>query len=266
MYKGIYPMHPSVILTAEYGSLLTNSSWRFVLKRFTFRRTETRFYRGGDMKKVTISAITLAFCLFCAHLEAAPTYSFVNITNNNAGDAAIGEAQLFVELFDLNNQANFAFTNIGPAASSITDVYFDNGSLLGIASIINTPTLVEFSQLATPPDLPGGNAVIPPFETTTGFSADSNPPVQPLGVNPGESLGIIFDLQGGHTFTDVLDELESGELRIGIHVQGYASGGSESFINNGIVDDDGVIPAPGALILCSIGASCLGWLRRRRML
>lgn len=219
------------------------------------------------MKKFTIVAIILAFCSFCAHIEAAPTYSFVNITNNNAGDAAIGEAQLFVELFDLGTQVNFAFTNTGPEASSITDVYFDDGSLLGIASIINTPTLVEFSQLATPANLPGGNTAIPPFETTAGFSADSDPPVQPLGVNPGESLGIIFDLQGGSTFADVLDDLASGELRIGIHVQGFASTGSEAFVNNGIVDGDGdpngKIPAPGALVLCSIGAGCLGWLRRR---
>lgn len=221
------------------------------------------------MKKTIMAAIALAFGLLCATAEAAPTYSFVNITNNNAGDAAIGEAQLFVELFDPGpGQINFTFSNIGPAASSITDVYFDNGTLLGIASIINTAGLVEFSQLASPPDLPGGNTVIPPFVTTSGFSADSDPPVQPLGVNPGESLGIIFDLQSGGVFADVLDELASGVLRIGIHVQGYASGGSESFINNGIVDGNGngVIPAPGALVLVGLGAGCVSWLRRRRTL
>jgi hypothetical protein len=219
------------------------------------------------MKKTIIAAITSALGLFCAHVEAAPTYSFVNITNNNAGDAAIGEAQLFVEIFDLGGgQMNFAFTNIGPAASSITDVYFNNGTLLGIASIVNTPGLVEFSQLAAPPDLPGGNLAVPPFVTTLGFSADSDPPVQPLGVNPGENLGIIFNLQSGGTFADVVGEIESGVLRIGIHVQGFSSGGSESFINNGIVNGNGVIPAPGALMLASIGAGCLSWLRRRKTL
>ena len=57
-----------------------------------------------------------------------------------------------------------------------------------------------------------------PFVTTLGFSADSDPPVQSLGVNPGESLGIIFDLQPGGTFADVVGELASGALRIGIHV------------------------------------------------
>lgn len=219
------------------------------------------------MKKSTIVVVILSLILLCAHVEAAPTYSFVNITNNNAGDAAIGEAQLFVELFDVGgNQVNFTFTNSGPEASSIADVYFDDGSLLGIAYIDNSDPGVQFSQNATPSELPGANSVIPIFETTADFSADSDTPVQSNGVNPGESLGITFDLQTGATFDDVINDLTSGDLRIGIHVQGFASGGSESFVNNGIVDGDGVIPAPGALLLCSIGAGCLGWLRRRRTL
>jgi hypothetical protein len=219
------------------------------------------------MKNVSIAIIVSAFGLFGARLEAAPTYSFVNITNNNAGDAAIGEAQLFVELFNPGpGQIDFAFTNIGPAASSITDVYFDDGALLGIASIVNTPGLVEFSQFASPPELPGGNTVTPPFVTTAGFSADSDPPVEPLGVNPGESLGVIFDLKPGKVFGDVVNNLASGELRIGIHVQGYASGGSESFINDGVVDGGEPVPLPGAIVLGAIGAGCVGWLRRRRKL
>jgi hypothetical protein len=207
------------------------------------------------MKKFTLAVIIMAFGLFCTHIEAAPTYSFT---------------QLFVEVFELTDQINFVFTNTGPDASSITDVYFDDGSLLGISTINNTPTLVEFSQLASPPDLPGGNNVIPPFVTTASFSADSDPPAQPLGVNPGESLEIIFDLQASGTFADVLTELESGELRIGIHVQGYASGGSESFVNNGTVDPPPEppcpIPAPGTLLLSSIGVGFVNWLRRHRTL
>ena len=219
--------------------------------------------------------ILLAFGLFCVSAQGAPTYSFVHIVEPGDGavqlaDGAIGEAQLSVEIFDMGTQVDFVFANAGPLASSITDVYFDDGTLLGIASITNTPTLVEFTQLAAPPDLPGGNNLVPPFVTTTGFSADSDPPAQPLGVNPGESLGITFDLMPGGTIADIIDELADGTLRIGIHVQGYASSGSEAFVNNGTVDPPtdppGVIPAPGAILLASIGAGCVSWLRRRRTL
>ena len=227
------------------------------------------------MKKIII-IIPLAFSLFCVAAKAGPTYSFTHIVETGDGptelaDGAIGEAQLFVELTDLvGSQVEFTFTNTGPEASSITDVYFDDGTLLGIASITNTVGLVEFSQFATPPDLPGGNNVVPAFETTAGFSADSDPPAQPLGVNPGEFLGITFDLQTGGDFDDILDELESGDLRIGIHVQGFASGGSESFINNGMFDPPPEppcpIPAPSALILGGIGAGLVNWLRKRRTL
>ena len=218
-------------------------------------------------KKLIIAVVVPVLALFCATVRAGPTYRFTNITNNSALDAAIGETQLFVEVIDLGGQVEFVFTNTGPQASSITDVYFDDGMLLGIASIANTPGLVEFSQFAAPPDLPGGNNAAPPFATTAGFSADSDPPTQPLGVNPGEFLGITFDLQAGGLFDDIVSELASGTLRIGIHVQGYSSGGSESFINNGIADGgNGVVPAPGAVLLGTIGVGVVSWLRRRKAL
>jgi hypothetical protein len=199
-----------------------------------------------DLSYVVIGLVLLSMSLSTG--LAAPTYTFINVTNNNVGDAAIGEAQLSVEILDEgSNQVQFLFSNSGPAASSITDVYFDDGSLLGIATILNEPG-VSFSAVASPPNLPGANNASPPFVTTAGFSADSDPPVQPYGVNPGEQLGITFDLQNLRFYDDVLDELASGALRIGLHVQGFSSGGSESFVNN-----PSVVPTPSALLLGSIG-------------
>jgi hypothetical protein len=218
------------------------------------------------MKKLIV-VIVPALTLFCATAEALPTYGFVNITNNNAGDAAIGEAQLFVELNNLGTQVEFHFTNTGPEASSITQVYFDDGVLSGIASIDNSSTGVSFSYPASSSVLPGGNTVSPPFVVTTGFSADSDSPTQPNGVNPGEYLGITFNISGD--FDDVVGDLASGDLRIGIHVQAFSSDGSESFINGDPINGNGgnhVIPAPGALLLGSIGAGFVGWLRRKRTL
>jgi len=219
------------------------------------------------VKRLLLIAVVLAIIAATTPVYANVTYTFYCISNNIASDAAIGEAQLFVDVSARgSNQVLFTFRNVGPAASSIADVYFDDGPLLGIAGLIDADdgtggdSGVDFSPLASPANLPSANNASPPFVTTAGFSADSDPPVQPNGVNPGEQLGIIFNLQSGKTYGNVLSDLESTGLRIGIHVQGFASGGSESFVNNGI------IPVPGAILLGGIGVGLVGWLRRRRTL
>jgi hypothetical protein len=183
---------------------------------------------------ITLFSITIS----SAH---ANVYSFSsNCSNNLAGDVLIGQNQLNVDVTNPGaNQVLFTFTNTGPSASSITDIYFDDGSLLGIASIVESPPSVDFGIGASPPNLPdANNCPGPDFATTAGFSADSESPTQPSGVNPGESVGILFNLQAGKTFADVINDLNSGALRIGIHVQGFASGGSESFINSSVIDPD----------------------------
>jgi hypothetical protein len=188
----------------------------------------------------------------------AATLSFDCITNNIAGDCVIGESQLTVDVTSPSaTQVLFQFKNTGASASSITDVYFDDGTLLGIASLTNGSG-VAFSQDASPPDLPGGNTLVPAFEVTAGFLADSDPPAQPNGVNPGETLGIVFDLQSGGTFANILAELASGELRIGIHVQGYDTEGSESFVNN-------PVPIPAAVWLFGSGLLGLAAVARRKL-
>jgi len=197
------------------------------------------------------------FGALAALVLAAPassvTLSFDCITDNIAGDCAIGEAQLSVEVTDIGGgQVLFEFMNSGASASSIADVYFDDGTLLEIASLIDADdgiggdAGVDFSPGASPPNLPGHDNISPVFQVTAGFSADSDPPVQPNGVNPGEMLGVVFVLQDGGTFADIVTELTNGDLRVGLHVQGFGSGGSESFVND-------PVPEPGTVLLLGLG-------------
>ena len=192
-------------------------------------------------------------------LLAAPadavTIGFDCLTNSIAGDCAIGEAQLTVDVTDAGgSQVSFTFQNSGPDASAISEIYFDDGTLLGISSVTSGPG-VDYVTGANPMNLPGANLADPDFEVTAGFLAESTPAPPINGVGPGEWVTIVFDLMGGGSFADVISELTTGELRIGIHVIAFTSGGSESFINP-------PIPEPGTALLMGLGLAALGYRRR----
>lgn len=199
----------------------------------------------------------LASAAFVTAASAGPVYSFYKLTNN--GNVDVG-SQLAVEVNPAGpGQVSFTFTNNVGIASSITDVYFDDGTLLGIATVTYSAG-VNFSQGASPGNLPGGNLATPAFVTTAGFSADSNPPTEANGVDAAnEWLTITFNLINGKTFNDTIAALASGELRIGLHVQAIGqTGGSDSYINN-----PNPIPLPGAALLGALGLAVAGWAKRR---
>ena len=227
--------------------------------------------RGIKMKIIVLVLGGLAALVAAAPAYAGPTYGFTHIVEPGDGsgqlaNGAIGEAQFFVEVTEPGTgQASFIFSNTGPVACFIDGVYFDDGTLLSLSSLVDMddgiggdPNVDFTAGSASPGHLPAGNHLSPPFEVTDDFLADADPAGATWGVNPGESLEVIFTISGA--YADVLDELATGDLRIGLKAQGFPDGGSEAFVNNGI------IPAPGALLLGGIGVALVGWLRRSRSL
>lgn len=206
------------------------------------------------MRKLILS-LALAGLVCAAAPARAMTYGFGCLTNNLAGDCTIGEAQLSVDVLDIGGgSVRFLFTNAGPDASAIAEVYFDDGSLLDLSTVVDGPG-VDFEPDASPPNLPGGQEAVPPFQVTAGFLAEASSPPPKNGVGPGEWLAIDFTLQGGQNYANVLSELGDGTLRIGIHVIGFGSGGSESFIHS--------VPEPGLGVLIACAGLGLA-LRKRR--
>ena len=210
------------------------------------------------MKRITS---ILLFLTLSAYLSsaAAVMVSFDCISNNSMANCTNGEQQLFIDVTDEGtSRVLFTFNNTGPFASSITDVYFDDRAsvLASIEALIDSDQNmgdagVDFSVGAAPPNLPSGNDADPAFMVTSGLSADSDPAVQPNGVNPGETLGILLNTVVMQDFDDVIAALISGELRIGIHVQGFGDGGSESFVST-------PVPLPAAVWF--MGAGIVGLL------
>ncbi len=203
----------------------------------------------------------LSLAAFAPALQAGSIYPYpFEIFTNNGSFADSADLNLYVEVSDAGpNLADFTFYNDSLIESCIAGIYFDDGTLLGIADITSSPG-VSFSLSAKPRNLPGGNMLEPPFVTTVEFSIDSDPPVSKNGINPvdpgdpAEWLRITFDLKNNGLFQDVLDELNDGTLRIGTHITGLPDGSSESVINH--------VPESATIVLFGLGSLIL--LRRKR--
>ena len=202
-----------------------------------------------------VGLVALALIAASGVAQASPvTLGFTRITSNANVDPA---SQFSVTVSDAGGGlVDFYFLNNVGIASSITDVYFEDGTLLAIAAI-SSSSGVSFSEGASPGNLPGGNVV--GFVATTGFTADSDPPAAPNGVNSAtEWLNIRYSLQGGQTFNDTIASLNNGSLRIGMHVQAIGNEGeSDGFVNTVVIP----LPTTAGLGLAGLGAVAI---RRRR--
>jgi len=213
------------------------------------------------MKKQTALAATLAFTS-AGSVSAGSVYSFEAISNDSLADIAIGEAQFSVEVIDAGTSIEFLFKNAGPEASSMVQLYWEDQSNV-LSSLdswsTTTPSGVVYEiNGASPGHLPGSNPKINDFAIDPASGGDGK---APNGVGPLEDVSIFFAYNG--VYQDVVDALDTGSLKIGVHGQSFDGGGSESFVHT--PGGGGTpIPSPTAALTGLVMFGGLVMRRRRR--
>jgi len=192
--------------------------------------------------------------------------SFYNITNNGNSDLS---GQLEVIVSDVASEpelVDFTFKNHVGIYSSISEVYFDDGNPAGslFDAWLFSQTGASFVYgSASPGDLPGGNTLSDPFEVSAGFLADAQGnPVNGIDAESDE-LVIRGELINGMNFGDVMERLENGLLRIGMHIRSIdPQGGSDAYVN-GDRPPPPMVPLPGTAAMGAVGLGVVASRRRR---
>ncbi len=206
--------------------------------------------------------------LMASAASAGATYGFTHIVEDGDGptqlaDGAIGVSQLSLELKDTAGSAEFLFKNSGPDAAVVTQIYwFDvNDQLTSLDSWTSASGGPDYGA---PPNSDEDKGKLPGYggKNISDFDLKPDPSPSKNGIDIGEDLSVFFSYTG--TYLEILEAIDSGDIVVGVHVQAYKSGGSESFVTGPPPKDPPTgVPSPTAA-LAGMGLMGLLVSRRRR--
>lgn len=205
----------------------------------------------GVMKTCYILVVFLV-CTLGAGSAFATLYQFEIFTDNGNFNDDPG-MNIYMDVTNGGSVAEFTFYNNSTVQTSVTNIYFDDGPMIGAAMNIVNGSGTNFAEDG-PTNLPGGNMI--GFDADREFNIGAEPAPPSNGINnigPDEwaTVELILD---GFTLLDVLTALDSGTLRVGIHIQDFTDGSSESAVN---------IPEPATILMLGLGGLALRKKRRK---
>jgi hypothetical protein len=194
------------------------------------------------------SLLAVAGVAALSAVSAAPAsaFSFSNIAGGDTpGDAYVNSFSF--DVFNLGSSVLFNIRNSGDAAAPtmfISKVLFDDNGYLSAPSLNLNNNIgdVAFSGGAGKDQLPQGGKG---FTTDYAFSRN-NGAGNALGIQAGESLAVSFTAD----YNNVISALNSGSLKLGLHVQALPNGASDSYISSGNTQD-----TPEPLTMLAAGAA-----------
>ena len=212
--------------------------------------------------------VTVSAMLFSSSVLAA-NFSFVCIDDASV-NCLEGKSQLSLGVNDLGandvgtEQVEFAISLLGSAAPTIAveGIYFYGTSSLMFSST-GGDAGVSYSADAIPGALPGADFGLVPAALSVSAIGGQR-------VSAGETASVVFDLEQGFSFDDLLASLgrpfntkgnPKGGILLGVQLSGFADPGSPSFAQ-GPVQPPEPVPLPAAFMLFLSGLLGTGFVAR----